>query len=159
MNISFDTTKLADTLQEMTDRVVTQGKRRAVRAGARVIRDAMVEAAPVQVDHRAGSNALEPGELKAHIRAATTTDEAGEPVGLAGPDGDVAYVAHFVEYGHRMVTGGKSEVLPGGRVRGPGRVHEEEVPPHPFLRPAFESSADRALDAVTEQLAKEIEGR
>ena len=158
MGFSFDTSQLTTNMTRMRVRVVKEGKRRAVRAGARVIAKAMVEAAPVQTKRSDGSNSLPPGEMKKHIRARTTTDNSGEPVGLAGPDGNVQHVAEWVEYGHREVSGGKSEVLADGRTRGPGKVHEQDVPAHPFLRPAYESSATAALDAVGAALREELQG-
>lgn len=159
MEINFDTSKLAAHLEEVQRRVVQGGKRKAVLAGARVIAKAMAERTPIQRHRTPGSDSLDVGELKANIVARTGIDDSdGEPTGLAGPKGEVAYVAHFVEYGHRIVSGGYSHVLPGGKVQGPGKVHDEEVPPHPFLRPAFEQSADAALAAVTEELTKQFEG-
>jgi hypothetical protein len=43
-------------------------------------------------------------------------------------------------------------VLPGGKTRGPGKAAEVDVPAHPFLRPAFESSVGAAGEAIAESL-------
>jgi HK97 gp10 family phage protein len=140
-------------------RMVKGGRRKAVVAGARVIANAMIERTPTQLHRSNGSTALEVGELKEHIKVRASTDDNGDPIAIAGPDGQVQHVAHWVEYGHRMVTGGRSRVLPDGRTQGGGKAAEEDVPAHPFLRPAFESSANAALEAVGAELKTQFEGR
>ena len=47
----------------------------------------------------------------------------------------------WVEYGHAMV---------GHR---PGKKDLGTIPPHPFMRPGFDASADAAVDAFAESLA------
>jgi hypothetical protein len=46
-----------------------------------------------------------------------------------------AYVAQWVEYGHRMVG------------HSPGKKNQGSVPAHPFLRPAADASEDAAVEA------------
>lgn len=55
-----------------------------------------------------------------------------------------AMVALWVEYGHRLVRGGR--LASKKNKSGKGTVIGQ-VPPHPFLRPAFEAAADAAIDA------------
>lgn len=132
-----------------------QGRKKAVRAGAAVIRKAMVENTPVLAGTNVGSDSLKPGAMKNDIRVAMI-DEEGDPAALIGPGKKTAHVAGWVEYGHRMVSGGQSKVLDSGKTRGPGKASEVDVPSHPFLRPAFESSEAAALDAVSVTLAEEL---
>ena len=152
-------TGVADTrkvLQLMQERVANQGVRKAVRAGANVIREAIEQLTPVQAGRNLGSNSLEPGELQADIGVRMKTKD-GNPTAIIGPGPKTAHVAGMVEYGHRAVTGGYSRVQGFGRVRGPGKI-VGNVPAHPFIRPAFESSVAPAREAFTEEIAKQVKG-
>jgi len=51
--------------------------------------------------------------------------------------------AHLVEFGHRIVTGGK--LGKGGRVVG-------SVPPHPFMRPAYDQTKDLATRIANDKI-------
>jgi len=158
MSMVFDTSKLVANMDSLRAHFAGLATRRAVRAGARVIGVAMIERTPEQIEKQAGSDSLEPGEVKRGIKVRDRTEE-GVPVALVGPtgkEGKIGKVAHAVEYGHRMVTGGKSTLGIDGVFRGGGKVHEKDVPPHPFLRPAFEASAEEALLAVGAQLKEEL---
>jgi HK97 gp10 family phage protein len=149
-------TVLLDKLHDLKIEVAGPAADKAIRAGARVIRDAMEEAAPVLDKKTPGSNALPPGSLKAGMRVFVPQDESPKAA-LIGPAARVEYVARFVEYGHRIVSGGTSRLLPNGKTRGNGKVSTEVVPPHPFLRPAFESSIAGAEAAMKESLSKAIQ--
>lgn len=159
MGFEFDVSKLQVNMQAIRDRMALNGRRRAVRAGAQVIAEAMVERTPVQVEKMVGSDSLDPGTVKANTNARVRMMD-GEPVGLAGPHGlggAVGKVAYVVEYGHRMVVGGKSKLNAAGKFVGTGKV-VGDVPPHPFLRPAFESSVTPALEAMGAELGAEFQG-
>lgn len=135
--------------------VALPASRKAVRAGGKVIQAAMVAAAPVQALRTAGSNSLAPGAVQASIKTSTNvTYDVAEAV--IGPAGKPGVVAGWVEYGHRLVKGGSSKVLANGKTRGRG-TQIADVPPHPFLRPAFESSVDEAQDVMRETLLAELE--
>jgi len=56
--------------------------------------------------------------------------------------------AHLVEFGHRMVVGGK--LGSGGRVVG-------QVPAYPFLRPAADENMEATVQIIGESLGHEIE--
>lgn len=116
---------------------------RAVRDGANVIRDAMRESAHVLAEKNPGSDSLQPGQLRADIRVRAKVDEDGLARAIIGP-AEYAYVARWVEYGHRLVKGGYSKVTATG-TRGPG-AQIGEVPAYPTLRPAFERSQGEAFD-------------
>lgn len=128
--------------------------RKALRAGARVIERAMVERAPHLDEHQPGSDALPPNALKEGIRVAMTTEE-GMPEALIGPDGKTAHVSRWVEYGHRQVHGGELKLLGDGRTRGTGTAGED-VPPYPFLRPAFEASLGEAEEVIAASLQESL---
>jgi HK97 gp10 family phage protein len=130
--------------------------KKALRAGGRVIQKAMEERAPVLDAKTPGSDALEPGALKASIRVSVVEDD-GETAAIIGPNGKTAHVARFVEYGHRQVTGGQSKLLGNGTVRGAGKNTGKDVPPHPFLRPSFEESVGEAGEAIAASLSESFQ--
>jgi hypothetical protein len=116
---------------------------KALRRGARVIKAAMEEAAPVLGELSLGGlTSLPPGALKAGIRV-YVPQNTDPPEALIGPNADVEHVARWVEYGHRQVTGGSLDLLGGGRTRGSGKAGVD-VPAYPFLRPAYEGSTTAA---------------
>lgn len=125
-------------------------EKKMVRAGAKVFRDEMVRRAPVLSKKTAGSNALAPGALKDDIGIRMKADALGMAEAHVGPGKKTAYVAGFVEYGHRLVKGGQSKVLVSGKTRGSG-VQVGEVRAYPFARPAFEA-AQREAETVMEQV-------
>lgn len=148
-----------DRLQRKLDAVANgisdKGMDRVVRAGARVFRDAVEEAAPVLDERTANSTALEPGALKADIRMGLRHNAVGTAEAHVGPGKDTARVARWVEYGHRLVKGGYSKVLAGGKTRGPG-AEIGEVAAHPFIRPAYEASLSAAEEAMAAELDKVV---
>lgn len=125
-----------------------------VRAGAQIIRDEMRLQAPV-LDHRtAESTSLEPGALKADIRSRMRrTDRRGFVEAIIGPF-RTAHVAYWLEFGHRLVKGGRSRVTLKGN-SGTGR-EVGEVQPHPFLRRSYETSIEPAREAFAEVVANGI---
>jgi hypothetical protein len=58
--------------------------------------------------------------------------------------GKLGYIANMVEYGHVMVT------------HAPGKKVVGFVPPHPFMRPAFESSAEPAIAAFAASMTETV---
>jgi HK97 gp10 family phage protein len=127
--------------------------KKALRKGAKVIEEAMVERAPVLKKSVPGSSALPPGALKAGIRVYVPQDNSEPPQALIGPSAKVAHVARFVEYGHRSVSGGSLKLLGNGKTRGTGKAGAD-VPAHPFLRPAFEASIETAGAAIAASLTE-----
>lgn len=146
-----DTQKVLQLVQEG---MAKQGVRKAVRAGAEVIKDAIVERTPILDEKTAGSNSLDPGSLREDIAVHMKT-EGGEPVAIIGPSDNTARVARWVEYGHVQVTGGYSKAEGFGRRRGPGKVIGH-VPAHPFIRSGFEASKDEAIKAFAVESGKQL---
>lgn len=150
-------------LNEMRERLrlLAQNLRRdyivkAVKAAAQVIADAMQEQAPERAEGPSG-DALPPGAMREDIKVRERVDKDGFATARIGPGKDTAHVARWVEYGHRQVAGGVNRVLASGKTRGAG--HEiGQVPPHPFLRPAFERSEAKAIERFKEVLRDEIAG-
>lgn len=135
-------------LQKAQKDVSGPGVRKAISKGAVVVRDRMRERAPVLDKKTPGSNALEPGALRSGIRSYLVKD-SNPPEALAGPGKSTAYVARFVEYGHRQVAGGALTI----HGKGKGRVVGEDVQADPFLRPAFEESVEACGKAIADSLS------
>lgn len=117
----------------------------AVKDAGHVIAEAMRESAPVQVEKVPGSDALEPGTLRDDIKVRERLDKDGFAVATIGPGKRTGYVARFVEYGHRLVKGKRGQEI--------GHVAAQ-----PFLRPAFERSAEDAIEKFKETMREEIAG-
>ena len=156
MDFDLDMSGLLAKLESLGQEVETAGKRRALRAGSQVVERAMYLGAPFLSVKTAQSTSLEPGALRNGIRIYMYEDE-GEPVALVGPSAKVEHVARWVEYGHRSVHGGYSKVLANGKTRGPGKAGDVDVAAHPWIRPAFESSLNAAVEAERASLAETIQ--
>lgn len=123
------------------------GMERVVRAGAAVFKREMVSRAPEIKPDTAGPTSLDPGALRNGI--GVTVSKRSEPVeARVGPRGKaLKLIAYDVEYGHRSVS--KSGTV--------GR----DVPPHPFIRPAYESGmgpAETAMAAEVDLMVREADG-
>jgi hypothetical protein len=125
--------------------------REAVLAGGKVLQTEVRLRAPERVSTGHG-NALPPGVLKNDIELHFGITEEGLPAAIVKPGKYTAHVARWVEYGHRLVRGGYSKLLPGGRsTRGRGQ-EVGAVQPYPFIRPAFETARAPAVQATVESL-------
>ncbi len=137
---------LVATLEKLRVEIPGKATRKAVGAGANIVKAEMIARAPVLDEKTAGSTSLEPEALKQGVRVYMKRD--ADPVeALIGPNKETARVARDVEYGHREVHGGSLDILGGGRTRGTG-IQGEDVPAHPWLRPAFEASIGPAEEAM-----------
>jgi Bacteriophage HK97-gp10, putative tail-component len=132
------------------DRII----RHAMKAGGRVVQTAITEAAPVRTDAWSGT-ALPPGALKNDIEVHVAKESDGSISAYIAPGKLTRHVARFVEYGHRLVRGGRSRRgagILGQGFSGSGSV-VGQVPAHPFIRPAFEGSEVAAQDAIAMDIA------
>jgi HK97 gp10 family phage protein len=130
--------------------------RKALKAGALVEQAAITERAPVK-DTTGGI--LPDGALKSDIEIHFKRDDQGIQQAIVGPGKYTAHAARWVEYGHRLVTGGYNKLIKfgkhAGKTRGPGQVIGE-VKEHPFIRPGYEQSRQAVLDAITTTLKTEV---
>jgi HK97 gp10 family phage protein len=126
--------------------------RKALRAGAAIEQAAIEERAPVN-DLTGGS--LPAGALRADITVRMTRSDQGNISAIVGPGKLTRHVADWVEYGHRMVTGGRSRKLANGKTKGPGQ-EVGTVPEHPFIRPAYEATAQEVANTIAEVLKEEV---
>lgn len=140
--------KLNDALKQLPDNVAKNILRRSVYAGAKVIRDNARDRAPVFTGSVSEGHPP-PGTLKRSIVMKQIAALSGkyrqtffvavrkgkkyQKQGKKGTLSQDAYYAGWVEYGH-VAKGGKS------------------VPAHPFMRPAWDSGKDAALNAIRDSL-------
>jgi HK97 gp10 family phage protein len=141
--------KLDDLGTTMADRAI----RKALKAGALIEQAAIVERAPVK-DVTGGI--LPPGALKSDIVIRMKKDASGANSAVVGPAKLTAHVARWVEYGHRLVVGGRSRVLRSGKTKGPGK-QVGQVEAYPFIRPAYEASRAAVTEAICKTLAAEVD--
>lgn len=124
-------TKLRTLKLDAEKRVLGKG----VKAATTVLAEAIQARTPV-----------DKGLLRASVGTNTRVDPSGEAAsGIVG-FGRQGYIARFVEYGHRIV-GHK----PGKKDTG------KRVPPHPFIRPAFDESAGKALQAFEDTVTQALD--
>ena len=143
-------------LRKLADGGVRASKA-GMRAAVKLRKDAVVAAAPERPALPKSTTALEPGAFKRDIRASVKqisgTDEVA---GTVFPGSATAHAQGWVEFGHRLVKGGYSNVNPDGKSRGPGQ-EIGDVPSHPFWRPIEETTEQAALDAYVEGASAEVE--
>ncbi|SRR5216684_818579 len=120
-------------LREAPKIIVATGFLKALNAGAQEINRELNIREPVRE-----------GKLKAARMMEITLDNQLRG-GLARIGyGKMGQRALWVEYGHRMI-GHK-----------PGKKAEGMIAPHPFMRVAFDSSAERAIAAFADSLAQTV---
>ncbi len=134
-------------------KVQEQAMRAALNAGGAVFQAEVQSRAPERPDLPSGT-ALPPGALAADIVRRTQKLSSGVMAVIVGPGRLTRHVARWVEYGHRLVRGGRNRKGRGG----PGRV-VGSVPSHPFIRPAFEAAEGAAVEAFAEGLKAELRKR
>lgn len=158
--ISYEIQGLSD-VQKMLDDLTTKAAdrciRKALKAGAEIEQAAIVERAPVK-DTTGGM--LPDGALKSDIVIKIKRDDDGVLNAVVGPDKLTAHVARWVEYGHRLVQGGRSKLIKSGKnagkTVGPGK-EVGMVEEHPFIRPAYEATRTEVANAICTTLATEVE--
>lgn len=119
--------------------------KKAVRAGARVIRKAIAERAPVRAEGPSG-DALPPGAIKSDIVIRKIKDAVADTAVSVGPAHRTAFVVRWLEFGHNLVKGGRGK---SGHKIG-------FVPARPLIRPAFEESQQAASQAIEASIMRQI---
>jgi HK97 gp10 family phage protein len=142
--------QLQDLSQKESDRILN----RALRAGAAVFQVEEEARAPERPDLPSGT-ALPPGALRADVEVRKLPGTGRRPIWIIGPGKYTSQAAHLVELGHRIIKGGKNRLKKYGIQVGPG-VHDGFVPPHPYIRPAFEAGQQEAMDAIVESMKADI---
>ena len=128
-------TGLNECVQMMEDapgNIVALGYARATNAAMNVVAEAVISRTPVE--HGDLAKAL---VINVKVDPPPSAKGGAAELGFGKQD----HIAMWVEYGHAMV---------GHR---PGKKDLGTIPPHPFMRPGFDASADAAVDAFAESLA------
>src|SRR5574337_615803 len=145
--------ELQKKLEELPHKIVAKGLRKALRAGANVFFTAMVELAPKDT-----------GFLSQHFGSKLSmARDKDELAGTAyiGPKGKIDY-PYYNSGAYKIKRDKKNKAHNIGRiaVATVARFLEFGVKGHvkkPFMTQAFESSKQKALDAVTTELSKAVE--
>lgn len=170
-NIKVDGLKeLADALRELPQRIARNVLRGAVNAGATVIRQEAKIQAPIYHGEVAQGHPP-PGTLKRalyqkQIRERSSLFEQMFYVGVRhGKDRQSvgkkqvnldAYYWRWVEFGHYAGGSRKIPRKPGARAAAIAGGGANFVPAQPFLRPAFESRKDEAIQRIKDYLEERI---
>lgn len=161
--------ELSAALKQLPRNIGQNVLRGAVRAGAKVITDAVVEKAPL---YSGDDKRIVPGVIKKSVYMKHIDDLSSEVqqvffVGIRRgkkekAKGRDAFYWTWVEFGHHVVPRAPKgaatlSVRRAAVISGSGVVSGAQyVLPHPFFRPAYAASKDRAVVAIREYLAKRI---
>ena len=121
--------KIARKLQMMAEEVARTHMRECALAGAEVIRAEIETTAP----RKTGTLA---GDIQKEVKKQTKSR-----VDVHIGPGKEGWYGRLVEDGHAIVVAGKKV---------------GDVPPHPFMRPAFDAKTDEAYDAFAAELKRRL---
>jgi HK97 gp10 family phage protein len=121
--------KIARKLQMMAEEVARTHMRECALAGAEVIRAEAATLAP----RKTGTLA---GDIQKEVKKQTKSR-----VDVHIGPGKEGWYGRLVEDGHAIVVAGKKV---------------GDVPPHPFMRPAFDAKTDEAYDAFEAELRRRL---
>ena len=124
--------------------IVAQAFLRALEAAAKVDEAELWPRVPPDVEAALGRAHGGRGMLVANLDHWIEMDSGSRGGHVSIGFGALGHIALWVEYGHSM-KGHKPKKTPLGM-----------VPPHPFVRPAFSASVERALEAFALQVRQVI---
>lgn len=161
--------ELGQALKQLPDNVGKNVLRGAVRAGAKVLTDAIIAKAPL---YSGPDKRIIPGIIKKSVYMKHIDQESnvqhqvffvsvrkGKKQQAKGMD---AFYWTWVEFGHHVVPrvakgGAKLSVRRAAVTSGSSIVSGAQyVLPHPFFRPAFEATKEQSAKAIREYLATRI---
>ena len=134
ISIAFDFSKIAAKLDNITT-AAEKATRPAAQSGAQVFYDEVKQRVPISAKpHKSGKKTYNPGTLRKAIYQAFADKESG--------DGKASY----------RISWNKSHAFYGRFVEfGTSRMAAK-----PFLRPAYDAARAKALQAVQERMAEEV---
>ena len=139
MNIEIKMGDLLKNLQKLPEKVQKRVVNGAIRASAKPIIKEARRRVPVKTGNLKKSIGVTKGKTKGTIVTYHISPRKGGKY-----DG---FYGKWIEFGHIVREKGKSKK---GKVIG-------HVPPHPFLRPAFEAKGKEAIIAFKEYMQKRLE--
>jgi hypothetical protein len=137
-------------LRDAPRHIVVSGFARAGRDAANVFEAELAVRTPVRTETLWNDETFSEfrnqtgGGLRASVVSTVEVDAQGRGVHTQTGFGKQGHVAAWVEFGHRMVT------------HKPKKREVGFVPAHPFIRPAFEASGDRAIDVFARSLTRTV---
>lgn len=146
--------KLARKLQMIAEEYSRKHMRECALAGAEVIRKETEQILESGTDPKKRTGTLA-GDIQKEIRKQTKVK-----VDIYVGPGDKGWYGYFVEMGHAIVL--PSQVTQARRLRrsakklGKPFTWPEMVPPHPFLRPAFDAKTDEAEQVFAKELKRRL---
>lgn len=161
---SFKTHGLADLekqLETLSDRIAKNVMIGALRAGAQVIRKEAQQLCPVSAEAhwlgkkgQKGRMLVQPGDLKKKgikVRK-PRRNETDRPLAMQVYIGKKYWFGRFVEMGHVIARKARTK-----HQRATGTGHQGYVPPHPFMRPAFDAKKEAAVEQIKVYAGPRIE--
>ena len=134
LSIAFDFSKLAAKLDSIT-KAAEEAVRPAAQAGAQVFYDEVRQRVPVSAKpHKSGKKTYDPGTLRRAVYQAFANKESGDGKAMYRISWNKthAFYGRFVEFGTSKMAA------------------------KPFLRPAYDAARAKALKAVQERMAAEV---
>ena len=134
ISIAFDFSKIAAKLDIIT-KAAKEGARPAAQAGAEVFYQEVKHRVPMSAKpHKSGKKTYNPGTLRRAVYQAFAERESGDGKAMYRVSWNKthAFYGRFVEFGTSKMAA------------------------KPFLRPAYDAARARALQAVQERMAEEV---
>lgn len=154
MNLEFKldgAKELDELLKQLPANVARRVSANALRAAGRDMRDEMKRQVPVET-----------GDLKRSIKVITAKaagrDKRNVRVGVFGKEVPLAHLVEFGSAAHKIATKVKRVLFDAGAGKFFGReVSHPGTPARPFIRPAADAQAGRAVETIGKVLAEGIE--
>ena len=149
--------ELNEMLQTLPAKIEANILRGALRSGQNIIKDAAKTLCPVgPPSYRAQKLGAYPGALRDSIRVSARSKN-GEVKVTVKAGNKIAYYAHMVEFKTQphdeLPSGGKSLFVAGLFKT---IVHHPGTSGKPFMRPAFDGNAGKAIEAAAEYMRNRI---
>ena len=140
-----------DMLENLPKNIVLGGFSKALHAAGSIMEAEVEKRTPIRLEIDGGDLVVSGGALKSDVYHEVTLDSNYRGGVAIVSFRKYSHIANWVEYGHRMI-GHK----PGKRQLSGPRTPDGMVRPNPFIRPAFEASKDRAIDAFARSIAETV---
>lgn len=145
-------------LQDLPAKIEANILRGALRAGTNVIRDEARRRCPVALPNIKNMTTYGAyrGALRDSIRVGVRIKN-GTVTATVKAGNKIAYYAHMVEYGtraHEQFPSGTKSLFIGGMFK--MHMHHPGAAAKPFMRPAFDTQAQTAIQAAADYMAERI---
>jgi HK97 gp10 family phage protein len=146
----FDVDAIKKALGNLEKKFADADCRKAMRVGAKIIQQAMIEQAPV-----------DSGALRQSIKVRSLKRKKGRIGAMVTMRADSfkgdTFYAGFVEYGHKV--GKRAARRARGKVRASKVAAQTEVQGTHWAKNAFESAKEKAIEGIRQSLAESLERR